>query len=56
MKLNVQFKKGQETAGDIEITNGFLSFYKDKNGIPKVKIIILEYTAVAQEEVNEWTF
>lgn len=50
MSVNVQFKKGQETAGDIEITNGFLSFYKDKNGIPKVKIVILDYTAVVNDE------
>lgn len=50
MSVNVQFKKGQETAGDIEIKNGFLSFYKDKNGMPKVKIIIMEYTKAEDEE------
>ena len=50
MSVNVQFKKGQETEGDIEITNGFLSFYKDKNGMAKLKIIIMEYTKAATEE------
>lgn len=49
MKVNVQFKQGQETAGDIEITNGFLTFYKDKVGNYKIKIVILEYTAAEDE-------
>jgi hypothetical protein len=37
MRVSVQFKKGQETAGDIEITNGFLSNYEDKNRNAKSK-------------------
>lgn len=44
MSISVQFKKGQETSGDIEITNSFLTFYKDKNGMPKLKLVIMEYT------------
>lgn len=49
MYLSVQFKKGMETEGDIEITRGFLSFFKDKNGMCKVKIVIMEYNK-AQED------
>ena len=45
MRVSVQFKKGQETEGDIEIKNGFLSFYKDKNQVANIKLVILEYTA-----------
>ena len=44
MYLAVQFKKGMEVDGDINIINGFLTFYKDKNNVPKVKVVILEYT------------
>ena len=50
MKVNVQFKQGQETAGDIEITNGFLTFFIDKAGNYKIKIMIMEYTAAETEE------
>jgi hypothetical protein len=44
MYLSVQFKKGQETEGNIEIKDGFLSFYKTKEGLPKLKVVILDYT------------
>lgn len=27
----------------IEITKGFLTFYTDKNNLPKIKIVIMEY-------------
>lgn len=49
MRVNVQFKKGQETEGDIEITNSFLSFYKDKNQVANIKIVIMEYTKAEDE-------
>ncbi len=32
-----------EDKTEIDITNGFLTFYKDKNGLPKVKMVILEF-------------
>ena len=56
-KLYVQvgFKKGEEPVEDklqIDIKNGFLSFYKDKNGLAKPKIIVLEYDKLG---VNETT-
>ena len=50
MRLAVQFRKGEEAEGDIEITNGFLSFYKTKEGMPTMKLIILEYTTVEAED------
>ena len=43
MYLSVQFKKGMETEGDIDITDSFLSFYKTKEGQCKVKLVVLEY-------------
>ena len=53
-KLYVQvgFKQGQEPSQDkvmIDIKNGFLSFYKDKNGLAKPKIVILDYTELEQQ-------
>ena len=53
MSIAVQFKKGQETEGDIEITNSFLTFYKDKNGMPKLKLVILEYAGEDYTTVEE---
>lgn len=43
MYISTQFKKGKEVEGVIEITDSFLTFYKDKNGLPKVKLVILDY-------------
>ena len=50
-KLYVQvgFKKGQEPKQEkvmIDIKDGFLSFYKDRNGLAKPKIVVLDYTAL----------
>ena len=50
MYLSTQFKKGMETEGNIEITDGFLTFFKDKNGMPKVKLVILDYTKEQQDD------
>jgi hypothetical protein len=44
MYISVQFKKGMETEGDIDIKDGFLSFFKTKDGLPKVKLIVMDYT------------
>lgn len=52
MYLSVQFKKGMETEGDIEITRGFLSFFKDKNGMCKVKIVIMEFTKAEGDYID----
>lgn len=43
MSVAAQFKKGMETEGNIEITDGFLSFYKTQQGLHKVKVVVMEY-------------
>ena len=53
MYISIQFKKGMEVEGNIDITDSFLTFYKDKNGIPKIKLVIMEYTkAMTDDFVN----
>lgn len=53
MSISVQFRKGQEVEGNIEINDSFLTFYKDKNGMPKIKLVIMEYTkAMTDDFVN----
>lgn len=56
MYINVQLPKGVEVENKtyIEITKGFLSFYKDKNGLPKVKIVVMEFQKENQE-TDPWT-
>lgn len=53
-KLYVQvgFKRGQEPLQDkvmIDIKDGFLSFYKDKNGLAKPKIVVMEFEELEQK-------
>lgn len=46
MYISVQFKKGMETEGIINITSGFLTFFKSTaTGLPKVKLVVLDYTS-----------
>lgn len=50
-KLYVQvgFRKGQEPTSDkatIDISDGFLSFYRDKQTTAKPKLVILEYQEI----------
>ena len=49
MYISVQFKKGMEVEGDIEIKDSFLSFFKTKDGLPKVKLVVLDYTPVQSD-------
>lgn len=53
MYLSVQLPKGVELENKtkINITKSFLSFYKNKQGLPQVKIVIMEYKT--DEEVQE---
>lgn len=55
MYVPVQFKKGMETDGDIDVTKGFHSMYIDKNGLGKIKFVVQEYNKVEewQPENNE---
>lgn len=53
--VQVTFRKNQEPTQDrvqIDIADGFLSFYKDKNGLAKPKIVVLDYTEVGADEVD----
>ena len=52
MYLSVQLPKGVELENKtmIEITKGFLTFYKNKEGLPKLKIVVMEYTIDADEQ------
>lgn len=54
MYISVNFKKGIEPQNDytrLRINDGFFSLYEDKNKLPKVKLIILNYEEV--ENINE---
>ena len=52
MYINVQLPKGVEVENKtyIEITKGFLAFYKDKNGLPKIKVVAME---IKQDEPKQ---
>lgn len=45
MYVSVQLPKGAELENKtlIDITKGFLSFYKTKEGLPKLKLVIQEW-------------
>lgn len=45
MYISVQLPKGTELENKtmIEITKGFLSFYQAKEGLPKLKIVVMNY-------------
>lgn len=51
MYVSVNFKKGIEVENKtkINILDGFLSFYKNKEGLPKIKLVILDFISVGQE-------
>lgn len=53
MYLSVQLPKNVilENGTDINITKGFLSFYKTNDGLPKIKIVIQEFQT--KEEMEE---
>jgi hypothetical protein len=45
MYLSVQLPKGVELENKtkINITKGFLGFYNTKEGLPKIKVVVMEY-------------
>ena len=53
MYISVQLPKNVvlENGTDINITKGFLSFYKTNEGLPKIKIVIQEFQT--KEEIEE---
>ena len=55
MYLSVQLPKGVELENKtmIEITKGFLSFYNTKEGLPKIKIVVMEYKIDEEEQYKQ---
>ena len=45
VQIAVNFRKGISVANKtkINIINGFLSFYKTKDGLPKIKIVVMDF-------------
>lgn len=58
MAISVQFRKGDMEAQripnktKINIKNGFLTFYKSTNGMPKVKVVVLDYDVLGDINRN----
>ena len=56
MFIPVNFKKGIEVPNKtkINVLDGFLSFYKTKDGLPKIKAVIMSFEQVGQatETIN----
>lgn len=52
MYIQIQFKKGNEPTtdtADIIIKNAFFSMYKNKQGLPFPKLVIMEYETEGQK-------
>lgn len=54
MYVTIQLPKGQELENKsvILIEKGFLSFYKDKNGMPKIKAVIQVFDLIGIEDIQ----
>ena len=52
MYVSLQLPKNIELENRtvIEITNGFLSFFKTKDGLSKIKIIVMEFTTDEEQK------
>lgn len=52
MYVSVQLPKNIELENKtvIEITNGFLSFYNTKDGLPKIKIVVREFATNEEQK------
>lgn len=55
MFVNVQLPKDTNLLDKtkIEVTKGFISFYKDKNGLPHIKLVIQEYITEDEQIESE---
>lgn len=55
MYLSVQLPRNTalENGTDINITKGFLSFYKTNEGLPKIKVVIQEFQTKEEMEERE---
>lgn len=54
MRISVNFKKGTELENKtkINVTNGFLSFWKNNQGLPQLKLVVLEFEKETNENEN----
>lgn len=50
MYITVNFRKGVEVENKtkINITDSFISFYKDRNGLSKLKIVVMSFETAEQ--------
>lgn len=57
MYLSIQLPKGTELENKtkINITNGFLAFYKTKEGLPKPKIVVMQFESEYKEQAEDIT-
>lgn len=57
MYLSIQLPKGIELENKtkINITNGFLTFYKTKEGLPKPKIVVMQFESEYKEQAEDIT-
>lgn len=55
MYLNVHLPRGVELENrtKINITKGFLSFYKNKQGLPQIKVVVMEYQTSEETQERE---
>lgn len=51
MRISVNFRKGIELENKtkINVTNGFLSFWKNNQGLPQLKLVVLEFETQTNE-------
>ena len=52
--VSVGFKKGKEIEGNIEIKDGFITFYETNTGLQKIKLVILDYIAESENATSEF--
>ena len=57
MYITVQLPKDTELENKtkINITNGFLTFYKTKEGLPKPKIVVMQFESEYKEQPEDIT-
>lgn len=57
MSVAIQLPKGTELENKtkINITNGFLTFYKTKGGLPKPKIVVMQFESEYKEQAEDIT-
>ena len=57
MYLSIQLPKGTELENKtkINITNGFLTFYETKAGLPKPKIVVMQFESEYKEQPEDIT-